>query len=53
MLTTYHVGHTLLVDLVRQVQGRNPHWSLRQVHDRVLGNGAVPPAAAQDLLGLI
>jgi uncharacterized protein (DUF885 family) len=53
MLTTYHVGHTLMVDLVRQVQGRNPHWSLRQVHDRVLGNGAVPPAAAQDLLGLI
>jgi uncharacterized protein (DUF885 family) len=52
-LTTYHVGHTLMSDLVRRVQDSNPHWSVRQVHDRVLGNGAVPPDAAQDLLGLI
>jgi hypothetical protein len=35
------------------VQRSNPHWPLRQVHDRVLSGGAVPPEAARDLLGLI
>lgn len=52
-LTTYHVGHTLMADLVQKVRHSNPNWSPRQVHDRVLGNGAVPPESAKDLLGVI
>jgi uncharacterized protein (DUF885 family) len=53
VLTAYSVGHALVADVVAQVQQRNPHWPLRQVHDRVLSGGAVPPHAARDLLGLI
>lgn len=53
MLTTYHVGQTLMADLVKQVHSSNPHWSLRQVNDQVLVNGAVPPEEAKDLLGLV
>ncbi len=52
-LTTYVVGHHLMAGLVREVGERNAHWSARQVHDRLLMNGAVPPDAVRDLLGLV
>ncbi len=51
-LTTYFLGHQLISGLVAQVQAQHPDWPLRQVHDRVLMHGTVPPAAARNLLGL-
>lgn len=53
VLTTYFVGHRAMRDLVADVERQTPNLSVRQVHDRVLMHGAVPPAAVRDLLGLV
>ncbi len=50
-LTSQLVGRRLITDLVADVQRKQPSWSLRQVHDRLLVNGAIPPTHARDLLG--
>ena len=52
-LTSYFLGHRLVADLIGDVQARNPAWPLRQVHDRVLMHGSVPPEGARDLLGIL
>ena len=42
-LSTYYVGYTEVSDLVRDVRAAHPDWTLRRLHDAVLGFGS--PAA--------
>lgn len=51
-LTNYLLGHEFVSRIVRDLQTAHPDWPAQRVHDRVLMHGAVPPAAAVDLLGL-
>jgi uncharacterized protein (DUF885 family) len=51
-LSTYFVGHRAVRQLVADVAASSNALTTRQVHDRVLMHGAVPPPAARDLLGL-
>ena len=39
-LSTYYVGYSELSGLVTDLRRRHPEWSLRSLHDRLLGHGS-------------
>jgi uncharacterized protein (DUF885 family) len=51
-LATYYVGGSEVADVVRDLAGRRPEDSFRQVHDAVLAHGSPPPRHLRTLLGL-
>jgi uncharacterized protein (DUF885 family) len=52
-LTTYFAGSRAVTDVVRDLRAARPAWSLRQVHDAVLGHGSPSPRQLRILLDLI
>ena len=51
-LCTYFVGYLEVRDTVAALRTAHPDWSVRQVHDAVLGYGSPPPRHLRTLLGV-